>query len=117
MLLVEDDLALGPMVGHALMTLGHRFVLAESVPAAYGHLTQPHEFELILLDLELGNDRSEHLIERLRCEEVVVPTIIIFSALPVIELQRAAQTVGTKHILQKSASVSHLKRAIEAAIA
>ncbi len=116
-LLVEDDPVLGAMTFHALVHLGHRSVLAATAPAAYKHLSEPHEFHLILLDLQLGDERSEPLILRLRGGGFELPKILVFSAQPMDELHRAASTIGTRHILQKPASIEELHQAIERVVA
>jgi len=108
---------MGPMAIHALVQLGHRSVLAATAPAAYKHLSEPHEFHLVLLDLQLGEQRSEPLILRLRDEGFEIPKILIFSAQPLAELQHAASEIGARDILQKPASIENLHQAIERAAA
>lgn len=116
-LLVEDDVALGPITLHALVHLGHRAVLATSVAVVYAHLSNPHGFHLVLLDLQLGDQRSEPLILRLRAEGIDVPTIIIFSAQPLEELNRAVREINAHSYVRKPASVEDIDRAIQAAAA
>ena len=116
-LLVEDDLALGPITFHALAHLGHRAVLATSAPGVYAHLRNPHDFELVLLDLQLGDQRSEPLILRLRAEKIDIPIIVVFSAQPLEELERVVRDIGARSFVQKPATVDDIDRAIEAAIA
>ena len=116
-LLVEDDPALGPMTYHALEHLGHRSVLATTAPIAYGHLSRAHEFHLVLLDLQLGDQRSEPLILQLREEGFIIPTIVIFSAQPMFELQRVQRNIGARSFIQKPASIEEIDLAVDRAVA
>jgi CheY-like chemotaxis protein len=116
-LLVEDDPALGPMTCHGLVELGHRSVLASTGPSAYQHLSKVHDFEVILLDLQLGDERSEPLILRLREEGITVPAIVVYSADPMIAIERAARAIDAKGYVQKPASLTDIDRAIQAAAA
>ena len=116
-LLVEDDPSLGPMTFHVLIKLGHRSELAITAPAVYRHLSQPHEFALVLLDLHLGDELSEPLILRLRSEKFEMPKIVIFSSQPVAELHRVARAIGAHAIVQKPASIEQIDAAIELATA
>jgi DNA-binding NtrC family response regulator len=116
-LLVEDDEALGALTYHALVTLGHRSVLAQSVEAAYHHLSNAHNFHLVLLDLQLGDQHSEGVILRLRHEMIEIPAILIFSAQPITELQRVKRSIGAHGFIRKPASVEQIAEAIERAVA
>jgi DNA-binding response OmpR family regulator len=116
-LLVEDDAALGPLTLRALIQLGHRSELAVSASSAYAHLSKPHAFNLILLDLQLGDELSEPSILRLRQEGFEIPNIVIFSALPVNQLLRVARNIGASDLLQKPASIDDLYQTIERAAA
>ena len=116
-LIVEDDPALGELTLRALIQLGHRSVLANTAPAAYEHLSEPHEFHLILLDLQLGDQRSEPLILRLQDEGFKIPKILIFSAQPVLELHRVSHVIGAHGFVQKPASIGQIDAAIELATA
>ena len=103
---------LGPVTFHVLRALGHRAVLSATATATYHHLSEPHEFELLLLDLQLGDQPSEPLILRLRAERFAVPKIVIFSALPMTELRRVARSIGANAFLQKPASVADINETI-----
>ena len=92
-------------------------MLATSAPAAYHHLSNHHEFELVLLDLQLGDQRSERFMDKLRNEGAVVPVIVIFSAQPRDELHRAVRSIGAHSFVQKPASIEDIRQAIELATA
>lgn len=100
------------MMFYALNHLGHDSVLATSVYSTYHCLARCHNFEMILLDLQLGGERSEPMIQRLIDEGFAIPPIIILSAQPPYELQKAAQIVGAKAILQKPASIDEIAEVI-----
>lgn len=116
-LLVEDDPELGPITVDTLDMAGHTTRLAISVPAAYALLRAPHDFQVVLLDLQVGAERGEALIERLRYEHVHFPPIIIFSAQPVEELRQAARRIQARRILQKPSTLQQITDAIELAVA
>ncbi len=88
-LLVEDDRALGPLALGSLTHVGHRVTLAVSALEFYAYLGRRNKFDVVLLDLELGNDRSELVVARLHFEYVSLPPIVVFSALTIGELKRS----------------------------
>jgi two-component system response regulator QseB len=112
-LLVEDDPALGPLTAYALSDFGHRVVLVTSVPAAFTRLFAANDFDAILLDLELGTERGETLIEQLRIAHCNVPEVIIVSAQPQVELQRAMRRIDACAALGKPCSVRELNAELE----
>jgi DNA-binding NtrC family response regulator len=112
-LLVEDDAALGLTARHALDHLGHRAVLATSASTLYARLSNPHDFHLVLLDLQLDDQRSEPVILRLRTERIAVPVIIILSAQPLHEIARAVRAIGAAGYLQKPATMEQIHQALE----
>ena len=116
-LLVEDDEVLGALTYHALVALGHRSVLVQSAGELYHHLSNAHNFHLVLLDLQLGDQNSEGVILRLRKEMIEIPAIIIFSAQPISELQRVKRSISAHGCIQKPASIEQIAEAIELAVA
>ena len=116
-LLAEDDPALGPLTFYGLNKLGHRSVLATTIDAVYRYLSEPHAFELVLLDLQLCDQLSEPLILRLRGEGFEKPTIVILSAQPSGALHRVATAIGAHAIVQKPASIEEIDAAIRLAVA
>lgn len=115
-LLVEDDPALGPLTAYALSDYGHRVVLATSVPAAFTKLSAANDFDAILLDLELGAERGETLIEQLRTARCDVPEVIIVSAQPVDELRRVMRRIDACGALSKPCSVLELNAELQRCI-
>jgi len=111
-LLVEDDEALGVLTIEALGLFGHASALATTVSEAYRLLAVPHSFRIVLLDLQIAEDRGEHLIERLQCAGARLPAVVILSAQPLSELTRAGQRVRAAAILQKPCSVQELTETI-----
>jgi DNA-binding NtrC family response regulator len=102
-LIVEDDYILGPRTFDTLHIFGHTATLASSVYEAYGHLSTEHTFEVMLLDLQLGSERGEELIDRLNREGRLVPRIVIFSAQPIFEIERSVRAVAAHGYVQKPA--------------
>ncbi len=65
LLLVEDDPVLGPITAEALDIFGHATRLAATVSSAFEELCNT-DFDAIVLDLQLGADRGETLIDIVR---------------------------------------------------
>jgi DNA-binding NtrC family response regulator len=116
-LLVEDDRILGPLTHDALDMLGHRSVLAASALSLHTVLSRQHSFEVMLLDLQLGDERSEPVIEKLREKGWHIPHIIVMSAQPLLDIERSIRIVGAKGFLQKPVSLDDIDQAIDAAVA
>lgn len=116
-LLIEDDRQLGPLTLEALNHSGHDAVLANSPDAAYAHLSQPNEFDVVLLDLELEQDRGEDLVRKLRREGFRIPPLIIFSAQPIGELERSAREIGAQAVILKPASIAEVNEVLRATLA
>jgi DNA-binding NtrC family response regulator len=116
LLLVEDDPVLGPVTLEMLKLMGHRAKLACCVDEAFEILTRPNRIELVVLDLQLGADRGEQLVERVR-RVTSAPPILILSALPMTDLQQAANEIGAHAVLQKPCSLDQMTHAIERVLA
>jgi CheY-like chemotaxis protein len=112
-LLVEDDPVLGPIMFDALKHLGHDSVLATTARSAYHCLARRHTFEIVLLDLQLGGDRSEPVIQKLREGGYDVPTIVILSAQTEAELRTSARAVQARAIVQKPATLREIETVLD----
>ena len=116
-LLVEDDPVLGPLTAESLSTCGHRVTLSSTAANAFDRLQAPNAFDVIILDIQLGADRAENLVRRLRDAHIEFPAIVVFSAQPSSELARAAKAVNAKGTLQKPCTIEQINRTIERAVA
>lgn len=116
-LLVEDDFALAESMIGLLAALGYRAVLADSASKAYESLSQPNDLDIVLLDLQLGRERGEAVVMKLRAAGRSIPPIIILSAMPIKTLVDAVQITHAHGMLQKPCSVPQLVKAIESALA
>jgi DNA-binding NtrC family response regulator len=116
-LLVEDDPTLGPVTAEALRFLGHAVSLADTVTGAYDCLEAANDFDALVLDLELGSERGETLIERLRAASLFIPEVIILSAQPPFVLARAARQTAACSAIQKPVSLEQLSAEIERCVA
>ena len=90
--------------------------MAVSAEQAAELLLAPHHIDVIILDLQLGAERGEWLIEKLRHEGAKVPAIVILSARPLSELTKASKFVRAECILMKPCSAQRLLEAIELAL-
>ena len=113
LLLVEDDRVLGFITAEALRSRDHTVMWASTVNAAHDHLRQRSDFHAMPLDLDLGGERGESLVERLQAESVKLPEIIILSAQPLDVLVRTQRALGACAIMQKPASVEDIERELE----
>jgi DNA-binding NtrC family response regulator len=116
-LVVEDDAVLGPVTRDTLNMTGHRAVLATNLSDAYAQLNRRHSFHAMLLDLRLGDENGETLVNRLREAGVGFPVIVILSAQPRPELERAAKVVNAAGFLQKPSTVTQINEALDRALA
>jgi len=115
-LLIDDDTSQGLATVDLLAAHGHRPALAASAERAAELLTAPHHIDVVILDLQLGADRGEWLIEKLRHDGAKVPAIVILSARPLPELTTASKFVNAECILMKPCSAQRLLEAIELAL-
>ena len=88
-------------------------MLATSAKSAYHCLARRHTFEVILLDLQLGEERSEPIIQKLQEEGHDVPPIVILSAQPDAELKKSATAVKAKAVVQKPATLREIADVLE----
>ena len=116
-LLVEDDFALANSMMELLTALGYRARLADSASKAYESLNQPNDLDIVLLDLQLGRERGEAVVMRLRAAGTAIPPIIIMSAMPIKALADAVEITHACGMLQKPCSVPQLVNAIESVLA
>jgi DNA-binding NtrC family response regulator len=115
-LLVEDDPSLGPATLGALRDAGDDCELAASVADGFRVLSNANDFDVILLDLHLGSERGELLIQQLYGARLRVPAVFIFSAQPEWDIRQAMDRTHAKGSIQKPATVMEIHRALESAI-
>jgi DNA-binding response OmpR family regulator len=116
-LLVEDDIVLGPLTLEAMILMGHDGELANSSDDAYAHLSGIHRFDIVLLDLQLGEGRGEDIVHRLRREGFQVPRILILSALPTSDLKRSCMSIQAHGHLQKPSTMQQIHESMVLAMA
>jgi DNA-binding response OmpR family regulator len=115
-LIIDDDPILGPVTVELLHVLGHRATWVDTYERGLDALRHPDGIAIVLLDLQLGLQRGEALIEDLRREGAELPPLVIFSAQPMNELRHAADLISAAGILQKPCDASAITHAIEAAV-
>ena len=116
-LLVEDDPVLGPLTAESLLAYGHQVTLSPTTKKAFERLKAPHAFDVMILDIQLGADRAENLIDRLKAAGIAFPAVVLFSAQPSSELARSARTVRASGTLQKPCTVEQINQTLERAVA
>jgi DNA-binding response OmpR family regulator len=67
----------------------------------------------VILDLQLGEVRGEDIIRDVRECTQNVPKIVVHSALPMESLQKAADEVGARAILQKPVTSEKMLETID----
>jgi DNA-binding response OmpR family regulator len=115
-LIIDDDPILGPVTVELLNVLGHEAIWVDTYERGFDTLRQPHQIAIVLLDLQLGLQRGEALIEELRREGASLPPLLIFSAQPMNELRNAAVSVRAAGILQKPCDAATINSAIATAV-
>ena len=115
-LIIDDDPVLGPVTVELLQTLGHRATWVDTYERGRDALRKPKDIAIVLLDLQLGHQRGESLIEELRREGAELSPLLIFSAQPMNELRHAATTISAAGILQKPCDAATINHAIEVAV-
>jgi DNA-binding response OmpR family regulator len=115
-LLVEDDFPLGTATVDLLTAAGYEVTLAMSAHDAYQHLAIADSFDVVLLDLILGQNRGTAVVAALRRIDTPLPPIIVLSALPMDQVVLAGQLTGAATVLQKPISLDQVRVAIEEAI-
>lgn len=116
-LLVEDDPALGEVTVESLSLLGHVVSWVKTAGAAFDALRVDHSFEVILLDLRLGEDSGDSIFDKLQLLRVTYPPVIVLSAEPEAVMRLAAERIKTGHMLSKPSSIAQINRALHLAVA
>ncbi len=116
-LLIDDDPILGPVTIELLQAMGHKASWVESYESGVDTLSSPHDITIVLLDLQLGAQRGEALIDQLRSAGKNIPPVLIFSAQPMGELRQAANSIKASGILQKPCDATTINNAIRMAAA
>jgi DNA-binding response OmpR family regulator len=114
-LLIDDDPILGPVTIELLQAMGHKASWVESYESGVDTLSSPHDITIVLLDLQLGAQRGEALIDQLRSAGKNIPPVLIFSAQPMDELRQAANSIKASGILQKPCDATTINNAIKTA--
>lgn len=115
-LVVEDDPSVGQALSEALRSAGYRCEVASNSQAAFDHLQEARAFDVVILDLQLAEERSEDLVDRLQRANVVVPPLVIVSGRPNAELRVAGSKTHAAAWLKKPFSIESVVAAIDIAI-
>ena len=111
-LVVEDDPSVGRTVVEMLRCAGFAPILASTGDQARAALVAAHAFDAVLLDLQLGPERGELIIESVRECGATIPPVIVFSALPAGDTKAAAKRVGAAAVVEKTAKVTEIVKSI-----
>jgi DNA-binding NtrC family response regulator len=114
-LVVDDDVALAEATSKLLNSMDYETTISGSVTSAESQLTGDTYFDLVVLDLDLGNGAhaTYDLLDRLATRQIAVPPVIIFSGTPNDEVERAESRIGSHAFLRKPCSAQTLMDAIE----
>jgi DNA-binding response OmpR family regulator len=111
-LLVEDDPSLGSLIKESLTTAGHRVTLVWSVDDAFDSFVSEPRFDAILLDLQVGDERGESLIEKLHIHRLEIPPIIVMSAQPEYQISSSARWINASSVLAKPCTLSEIEETL-----
>ena len=100
-----------------LTLLAYRVTWASSIEEAVTALGNNHVFDVMLLDLRLGEDRGERIVEAAAQHRVCLPPVVIFSAQPDAELGLAATYTNARAVLRKPCSLAGMRHALDRASA
>ncbi len=115
-LLVENEPIIGTLTTEALRQRGHRVVLAETIAKASADLAQ-RSFDVILLDLQVGDERGEDLILSLRAVGHPMPSVVVVSARPTLLIQTAVNEIGAAAYVQKPCAVDEIQAVLDRVVA
>jgi len=115
-LLVEDEPALGEVTTEALQQRGHRVILAKTIAIAFSRLSTS-SFDAILLDLQVGSERGEDLVLRLRDAGYRVPSVVIVSARSTLLIRLAMEEIGAAAFVQKPCVVDDIQTVLDRVVA
>jgi DNA-binding NtrC family response regulator len=116
-LLVDDDVFLSNSVVEMLSLLAYRVTWVATLEEAIRVLASNHTYGVMLLDLRLGNDRGERIVDVAAENHVSLPPVVIFSAQPDTELGTAAVRTNAKAVLRKPCSLAGMRLALAKASA
>jgi DNA-binding response OmpR family regulator len=111
-LVVEDDPSVARMVVAVLRCAGFAPALASTGDEARAALVAEHAFDVVLLDLQLGSERGELIIESVRERGATVPPVVVFSALPADIAKAAAKRIGAAAVVEKTGEVTEIVNTI-----
>jgi DNA-binding response OmpR family regulator len=100
------------MVVAVLRCAGFAPALASTGDEARAALVAEHAFEVVLLDLQLGSERGELIIESVRERGATVPPVVVFSALPADIAKAAAKRIGAAAVVEKTGEVTEIVNTI-----
>ena len=115
-LLVDDDSSLGLAIVDLLAVHGHLPKLASTAEEAFNLLIRPHRFDVVILDLDLGDQRGEWLLDELNKQGAVIPAIVVHSGQPLSELTRTSKGLRAEVALHKPCSPERLLEAVALAM-
>lgn len=98
----------------ALSLYGHDVAHHGTVESAYRALVDGACYDIVILDLLVGDSRGERLVTRMKARKLAVPAIILASAEPLATLRQAGRVVGACRQLQKPFSLALLIDTISA---
>ncbi len=114
-LVVDDDRSLAEATAKLLRSMDYESAISHSVQSAEAALGGNNYFDLMILDLDLGDgaQATYDLLDRLASRNIAVPPVIIFSGTPNEEVQHAAERIGSYSFLRKPCTAKTLLDAIE----
>ena len=115
-LLVEDEPTIGMLTRQGLQQRGHKVVLAATITKAFADVVE-QSFDVILLDLQVGDERGEDLILNLRASGQFLPSIVVVSARPTLLIQTAVNEIGAVGYVQKPCAVSEIEAVLDRVVA
>ena len=114
-LIIEDDSSVGRTLVDLLQSNGFLPTLVTTADEAHEAMLEANDFDVVLLDLHLDQERGESLIESVRACGAAIPPIVIYSAMPTVVAQGAFKQLRAAAVLGKSSSVAEIVSALRLA--
>lgn len=105
-LVVDDEMQVRELLRDALSMKGYSVITVPTAPQALETiLNEP--FDLILLDVKLGNESGITILQKVRQLHARIP-VVIYSGAVTAELEKEARSAGANEVLNKNMGIAEL---------
>lgn len=105
-LIVDDDILLGQTLKIGLETIGMQTYYYDTLDNVFDKVSEIHP-DVIILDIEIGNDNGLIMLQRFQEHNLNIPTIIMSSHTEVSNVTKALEN-GALHFMKKPFEIEEL---------